>query len=115
MKKLIGVLGIVLILVGSIFVMPVIGNEIEEENSKDLGIRWKILYVIGRVIYNLEAKLIHGYAIIGYVGGEIITFGNIYIEYEGVQARAVVLKSFIILICLFVFPELIVTTIAPIF
>jgi len=84
MKKQIGVFAIIILFTCSIIVIPVLGYCTEKEESNNLGLRWKILYVIGNVNYNFQAKLIYGYAIIGYVGGELIRFSNIYIEFKGI-------------------------------
>ena len=84
MKKLLGVLGIVLILIGSIFIIPVVGMGFEEESVDDLRIRWKILLVIGRVKVCFEDKIISGFVLIGYTAGEIITFDSINIKYDGI-------------------------------
>jgi hypothetical protein len=83
MKKQIGVFAIIIIFTCSIIVMPVLGYYSVEKESNNLGLRWKILYVIGNVNYNFQAKLIYGYAIIGFVGGELIRFSNVYIEFKG--------------------------------
>jgi hypothetical protein len=82
MKKLFGVFGVVLILVGSTLIIPAVGMGVDEKYINNLEIKWKILFVIGRVNYNLGAKLITGYAVLGYVGGEILTFSSIYIKFE---------------------------------
>jgi hypothetical protein len=82
MKRILEIFGILSLLISSFLVIPVIGENIEEDNSNDLGLRWKILYVIGNVKYNFESRLNYFYAIFGYVGGEIIKFGNIYIQFE---------------------------------
>ncbi len=80
MKKIFGIIGIVLILMGSIFVPPVLGISTEEDLEIDL----KILAVIGGTINvcNDENEL-YGFATIGYTNGEILTFERYTIKIEG--------------------------------
>jgi hypothetical protein len=84
LKKIFGYFGIILILIFSIFAISAVGMEVEEENFNDLEIKWKILLVIGRVNICFDDKIISGFALIGYVAGEILTFEDLNIKYEGI-------------------------------
>jgi hypothetical protein len=83
MKKPLGVFGIVLILIGSLFVTPVLGIS-SNEDFEESGIDIKILFVIGgRIKVCLEQKVLYGFGVIVYTDGETSILKNFNISFVG--------------------------------
>lgn len=83
MKKIFGILTLSSIFIISTMITPVLGYQIEEFQNDQQNIDLKLLLTIGLVTISNDEKLISGFVIIGYIGGEIITFQLINIEFEG--------------------------------
>jgi hypothetical protein len=83
MKKLFGI-GILLILIGSIFVTPALGNSINED-YEELELNRKILLVIGGDI-NIRwiGRELYGYGSIVYADGDISLDSNFSIDFKGI-------------------------------
>ena len=83
MKKIFGI-GILLILLGSIFVTPVLGNSINED-FEELELDRKILLVIGGDI-NIRwiGRELYGDGFIVYADGDISLNSNFSIDFKGI-------------------------------
>lgn len=83
MKKLFVIFGIVIILVGSIFVTTALGSNIEED-FEEINLKWKAFIAIGRIDICFDEKIMDGLVIIGYNAGETLIFEQVYIEFDGI-------------------------------
>ena len=83
MKKIFGILTISSILIISTIITPVLGYQIEDYQNDQQNIDLKLLLTFGLVTISNDEKLISGFVLIGYIGGEIIALQQINIEFEG--------------------------------
>lgn len=98
MKKILGTIAIVLMLISISHVTPAI--QIENENElEEFELKWKMLIAIGIINVSLEEKAINGFALIGFNAGEIIIFEKINIQFEGIPI--VVTHSLFYTYCLY--------------
>lgn len=81
MKKIFGIFGIVLILFGSIFISPVMGDSSQEELDLDLKI---LVVVLGTVNVCMDENELYGFATIGYTNGETFTLERYNLNFEGI-------------------------------
>ena len=81
MKRIYGVFGIVLILIGSIFVTPILGDNTQEDLPIDLKI---LIIVLGTANLCFEENEIYGFASFGYTNGETFLFQRYNINFEGI-------------------------------
>jgi hypothetical protein len=81
MKKIFGIFGIALILFGSIFINPVLGEIKQDHTDLDL----KILIVfLGTVNVCMDENQLYGFATVGYTSGETFTLQRYTLDFEGI-------------------------------
>jgi len=84
MRNLLIVFGIVFILIGTIFITPALGNNINED-FEELKLNRKILLVVGGGINVCWIdKELYGYGIMVYTNGNTSFFTNYTIKFEGI-------------------------------
>lgn len=81
MKKIFGILGISLILIGSIFINPALG--VSTQDQADLELKLLIVF-LGTVNVCNDDNQLYGFATIGYTDGETFTFQRYTIDFEGI-------------------------------
>ena len=81
MKRIYVVFGIVLILMGTIFITPAMGDNTQEDLPIDLKI---LIVVLGTANLCFEENEIYGFATFGYTNGETFMFERYTINFEGV-------------------------------
>jgi hypothetical protein len=81
MKKIFGVLGISLILFGSIFISTAVG--VNTQDNTDLELKLLIVF-LGTVNVRNDEKQLYGFATVGYTDGETFTFQRYTIDFEGI-------------------------------
>ena len=83
MKKLFGI-GILLILIGSIFITPVLGNSINED-YEELALDRKLIIVIsGEINTRWIGRELYGNGFIVYANGNISFNSNFTIDFKGI-------------------------------
>ena len=80
MKKIFGILGISLILIGSIFISPALG--VNKQDETDLKLKLLIVF-LGTVNVCNDENQLYGFATVGYTDGETFTFQRYTIDFEG--------------------------------
>jgi len=100
MKKILGTITIVLMLISISQISIAIDAEIEEENivEEDL-LDQKLFAAIGIVNINKQSNIIRGYVFVGYNAGEIISFEMVNIDFTG--NPFVLTKNIITTLCLY--------------
>ena len=82
MKRIIGIIGMVIILFGTFLVTPSLAMSCEEVTE---GFEIRFLLVIGgRININFEEKRLNGFGLIVYTDGEVNYFEDFSIYYKGI-------------------------------
>lgn len=83
MKKVFGVLFVILMLAGISQITPALTmNSVDKSDLEYPELKWKFIIAIGRIDICFQEKVIDGFVLFGYTAGEIITLEEIYIEFE---------------------------------
>jgi glucose uptake protein GlcU len=84
MKKVLGTIAIVMMLISISQVIPAMETEFEKENinEEDL-LNLKLFAAIGIVNINKQSNVIRGYVLVGYNSGEILSFEMVNIGFQG--------------------------------
>ena len=100
MKKTLGAIAIVLMLMSISQIGTAIEADIEEEkNFEEDFLNLKLFAAIGILNINKQSNVIRGYVLVGYNAGEIISFEMVNIAFTG--NPFVITKSMITTFCLY--------------
>jgi hypothetical protein len=83
MKKIIGISGIIIILLASILISPALASNIDENYQKNELNRKLIIVIAGNMKICWEDKELYGFGLIIYNDGELSTFTNYNVNFEG--------------------------------
>jgi hypothetical protein len=84
MKKIIGSISIVLMLLCLSQVVPAMENEIEKETQyEDDVLGWSLFAAVGIVNVNKQSNVIRGFVLVGFNAGEVISFQMVNIPFDG--------------------------------
>ena len=100
MKKVLGAITIVLMLISISQICPAMEAEIEEENIvEDDLLDLKLFAAIGIVNINKQSDVIRGFVLVGYNAGEIISLEMVNIPFTG--NPFVITKSIFATVCFY--------------
>ena len=84
MKKIIGSISVVLMLLCISQIVPAMENQIEKENElSDDVLGWSLFAAVGLVNVNKQSNIIRGFVLVGFNAGEVISFQMVNIPFEG--------------------------------